>query len=317
MHALLELDCIPAGMELFPAANEDQWSLIQQVIDDCDYYIVILGGRYGSTRPDGTSYTELEYQYAIERGKPVIAFVHKSPGDLPANKTEMDAAKRARLDAFRTLVQQKTCKAWVGAADLGSVVSRSLVKLIKAHPAVGWVRGDMVPSGGAAQEMLRLQRRIEDLEGQLEHSRTTPPPAADGLAQGRDVFKLEYEYNYSDHEGDRFTGFGAEEVSWEAIFAQAGPLMIDRAADSDIKATLSSWTKDLVSHQLWQHNDMHSLRGVTIADRSYHTIIIQLRALGLIVKEAPRTVRDARTYWTLTPYGDSALTSLRAIRRPV
>jgi hypothetical protein len=25
MHALLELDCIPAGMELFPAANEDQW----------------------------------------------------------------------------------------------------------------------------------------------------------------------------------------------------------------------------------------------------------------------------------------------------
>ena len=28
MHALLELDCIPSGMELFPAANEDQWSLI-------------------------------------------------------------------------------------------------------------------------------------------------------------------------------------------------------------------------------------------------------------------------------------------------
>ena len=27
MQALLELDCIPAGMELFPAANEDQWTL--------------------------------------------------------------------------------------------------------------------------------------------------------------------------------------------------------------------------------------------------------------------------------------------------
>ena len=26
MQALLELDCIPAGMELFPAANEDQWT---------------------------------------------------------------------------------------------------------------------------------------------------------------------------------------------------------------------------------------------------------------------------------------------------
>lgn len=35
MHALLELDCIPSGMELFPAANEDQWTLIKGVIEDC------------------------------------------------------------------------------------------------------------------------------------------------------------------------------------------------------------------------------------------------------------------------------------------
>src|SRR6185295_5102911 len=40
MQALLELDCIPAGMELFPASNDDQWTLIKNVIDDCDYYIV-------------------------------------------------------------------------------------------------------------------------------------------------------------------------------------------------------------------------------------------------------------------------------------
>lgn len=26
MQALLELDCMPAGMELFPAANDDQWN---------------------------------------------------------------------------------------------------------------------------------------------------------------------------------------------------------------------------------------------------------------------------------------------------
>jgi hypothetical protein len=37
MQALLELDCIPSGMELFPAANASQWALIQSVIDQCDY----------------------------------------------------------------------------------------------------------------------------------------------------------------------------------------------------------------------------------------------------------------------------------------
>ena len=65
MQALLELDCIPAGMELFPAANDDQWTLIKRVIDDCDYYIVIIGGRYGSIGPSGKSYTQMEYELSL------------------------------------------------------------------------------------------------------------------------------------------------------------------------------------------------------------------------------------------------------------
>ncbi len=86
MQALLELDCIPAGMELFPASNDDQWSLIKGVIDDCDYYIVVIAGRYGSLSESGLSYTEMEYRYALETGKPVIAFLHKDPDALPKKK---------------------------------------------------------------------------------------------------------------------------------------------------------------------------------------------------------------------------------------
>lgn len=71
-------------MELFPAANEDQWTLIKKVIDDSDYYLVIIAGRYGSIGADGISYTEMEYRYALEAGKPVIGFIHKSPEELPA-----------------------------------------------------------------------------------------------------------------------------------------------------------------------------------------------------------------------------------------
>lgn len=70
MQALLELDCIPSGMELFPAANDDQWTLTKKVIDDSDYYIVIIAGRYGSVGPEGYSYTEMEYRYALETKKP-------------------------------------------------------------------------------------------------------------------------------------------------------------------------------------------------------------------------------------------------------
>ena len=36
MQALLELECMPAGMELFPAANDTQWDWIKKVIDESD-----------------------------------------------------------------------------------------------------------------------------------------------------------------------------------------------------------------------------------------------------------------------------------------
>jgi hypothetical protein len=49
------------------------------VIDDCDYYLLIIGGRYGSTDPEGVSYTEKEYEYAIEHGIKVIALLHELP----------------------------------------------------------------------------------------------------------------------------------------------------------------------------------------------------------------------------------------------
>ncbi|MGP5383387.1 DUF4062 domain-containing protein [Glutamicibacter arilaitensis] len=38
IFGLLEADCFPAGMELFPASNASQWELIKSIIDDSDYY---------------------------------------------------------------------------------------------------------------------------------------------------------------------------------------------------------------------------------------------------------------------------------------
>jgi hypoxanthine phosphoribosyltransferase len=141
MQALLELDCIPAGMELFPAANENQWSLIKRVIDDCDYYIVIVAGRYGSIGPGGYSYTEMEYRYALDKDKPTMAFLHASPDDLPVKRCEQDPEKKRLLCDFNALLKQKVCRSWSSPVELGSQVSRSLVNLIRDHPSVGWIRG--------------------------------------------------------------------------------------------------------------------------------------------------------------------------------
>ncbi len=49
IEGILEIDQMPAGMELFPASDESAWDLIKGVIDDSDYYVLIIGGKYGSS----------------------------------------------------------------------------------------------------------------------------------------------------------------------------------------------------------------------------------------------------------------------------
>jgi hypothetical protein len=67
-------------MELFPASDDAQWELIKRVIEESDYYVVIVSGRYGSLGPEGISYTEMEYDYAVAKGIPVLGFVRHDVG---------------------------------------------------------------------------------------------------------------------------------------------------------------------------------------------------------------------------------------------
>jgi hypothetical protein len=61
MEVVLRMRCLPSGMELFAASNEEQLEMIKRVIDDCDYYLVIVAGRSGNLTAAGVSYTEPEY----------------------------------------------------------------------------------------------------------------------------------------------------------------------------------------------------------------------------------------------------------------
>lgn len=144
MAALLELDCIPCGMEYFPAADETQWSFIQRLIDCCDYYVVIVGGCYGSLAPDGFSYTQKEYEYAVSKGIPTLAFIHHDLQKLPKKFRESNMRKRKKLEQFVESVKGHLCKEWKNADHLAGAVTRSLNQLIKTKPRIGWVRATSV-----------------------------------------------------------------------------------------------------------------------------------------------------------------------------
>lgn len=317
MHALLELDCIPSGMELFPAANEDQWTLIQRVIDDCDYYVVIVGGRYGSTDSAGVSYTEKEYRYAMEAGKPVIGFLHKDPDSLAAKKSEQSEKKKEKLKEFRELVSQKVCQFWDGPADLGSRVSRSLIKLIKQHPAIGWVRADQLPSDDVNQELLSLRKKVEDLELQLASAQTEAPKDAEYLAQGEDRFEVTFGFQVRDGRTYKTVDHRARRtMTWNEIFYALSPRMIDEGSEGQLAADLANFIESKTRNGLQEKFKEKILLNFNVEAEPFQTILVQLKALGLVAKSMRnRSVKDTNSYWKLTPYGDTVMTRLRAIRR--
>lgn len=279
--------------------------------------MLIVGGRYGSTGPEGLSYTEMEYRYALSIGKPTIAFLHRDPGNIVSAKSENSEEGQKKLTSFRDFVEKKLCKYWATPQELGSVVSRSLLKLTKSSPAVGWVRANELADRDATAELLRLRRQVDDLKRDLERVRTSAPKGAERLSQGSETHSIEFTYKarrpqYIDlHLRDHM------DLSWDDIFACCAPTMIHEVDELTLKVTISNFIRDKAIPQLeirYSNQEDVTFREFMIFDEDFHTVKIQLRALGLIVKsEKQRSLKDTSTYWTLTAYGDEVMTRLRAI----
>ncbi len=171
VQTLMEMDCIPAGMELFPAADEEQWKFIKKVIDDCDYYLLIIAGRYGTTDNDGISYTEKEYDYAVTIGIKVVAFIHNKPEFLPFNLVESSEEAQKKLKQFKEKVSRnRLVKFWENASELPGLVALSMSKTIKMYPMEGWVRASSAREVSKGQfdilfqENYKLREQVKELQ---------------------------------------------------------------------------------------------------------------------------------------------------------
>jgi len=317
MQALLELDCIPAGMELFPASNEDQWSLIKRVIDDSDYYLLIIGGRYGSCSAEGKSYTEMEFRYALDSGKPIVSFLHKSPEEIKNKFTEQDVDKIEKLSEFRKFAQQKMIKYWLSAEELGSVVSRSMVKLIKQFPTGGWVKSDSARDIVSASEILKLKEEIEQLENLIALQSITAPKGTELLSQGDDSLTFVLLFKGRDDEYNNYECNIPVKYSWNQLFATVSPYLIgedteDIMINAIINSTKNNYREELIEYKKKQK--LETISNFSLIPGEFQTIKIQFKALGLIQQSKKnRSVKDSHSYWTLTPYGDHVMTQLIAV----
>lgn len=145
-ETILKTHNIPAGMELFSSGSESQLEVIKEWIDDSDLYVLILGGRYGSLESKSQkSYTQLEYEYALEKGKPYFAIVideafleEKIKKD---GKDMMEYENYQKYQEFRKLVLEKICVFYNSIDNLKFQLSTNIENTAKRYNFLGWVRG--------------------------------------------------------------------------------------------------------------------------------------------------------------------------------
>jgi hypothetical protein len=151
VKAILKAGHIPAGMELFTAGDQSQWTVIQKWISDCDIYMLIIGGRYGSIEQiSGLSYTELEYDYAVKCGKPHFAVVIN---DEELNRRQESLGSRAieqdnpdKLKSFRSKVLSKISAFFSEPKDVELAVLETVPGLAEKYSLQGWVRSEATPT---------------------------------------------------------------------------------------------------------------------------------------------------------------------------
>ncbi len=214
---ILSMYHFPIGMEMFSAADEEQWEIIKETIESSDYYVLIIANRYGTLIEEGEdvgiSYTEKEYRYAKSRNIPILAFIIDK--SVPRNEKQLESSIKSQRKLKKFIEEVKTGRMvqwWESGDDLASKVMNSLNKQFIKGKRPGWIRTtDSVSShelDKAKDDIDNLKKLNEELKDKLYE---LPPMFLEALdlrnmkcyiSQNNKINNniiLENEYNYNEN----------------------------------------------------------------------------------------------------------------------
>lgn len=310
MQALLETMCIPTGMELFPAAGEEQSKLIERVIDDCDYYVVIVAGRYGSIGPKGKSYTEMEFDYALSVGKPVIGFYHSDIKALSFRKVEEKDEGRQRLAAFAEKIKKRICKSWDTPEGLASAVKSAILYAIQNDPKPGWVRASDLASSAAISSLRRSVETSGRNSTKRESSDKGKPIEVRAKVSFWEVDDPKCERPHWDL---RKSHLQTIEFSEEELFLILGPRLATRRPRKTLKMFLEEQYAERIKRGVPQTSGKHNIgyRWELVTD-DVQKILDTFVARKLVkIVQPPKGLSIKVSYWEITPKGQQRLAELR------
>ena len=299
---LLEAKYIPAGMEMFSASNDEQFSYIKKILDTCDYYVLVISGRYGTVNSTtGLSYTEQEYDYAVQQGIPVLAFLHEYPDSLPPERKEN--INTDKFNEFRNKVKEgRLCKMWATIDGLVAGIIISLTKEISNYPRPGWNRGGEYDNSELLTQLNHLRLEKEDLERKvlaLQEQIDQAKPEIQNLARCDEYYIVKgTRYHYED------LVKASAKLTWDMIFSAVGPYLVT-PVDFDT----------FTSNLLEGINSAYDCDIAYINEDSVQTIKLQLEALKLInVSTSQTETNGLQETIQLSSKGKSYLMQIKTIK---
>lgn len=165
-------------MEQFHAYPAKQWDVITKMIDECDAYLLVIGGRYGSIDPkEKISFTEMEYNYAKSKNIPVLVLIRNIDA-ITQNKIdsgEDKLEKQKKLDEFRKKVKNdnNTVSFFSTLSDLKYEASKALRNAVDfCGEQAGWVRysdiKDIINSKIQETRLEEIENTISKLKSEFD-----------------------------------------------------------------------------------------------------------------------------------------------------
>lgn len=303
IKAILEMGHIPVGMEMFSAADEEQWKLIARQIEETDYYVVIVGHRYGSETSEGISYTEKEYDHAIANGVPTLGFIIDDEASWPKTRIDTNQKKKRKIDLFKNKVKCKIVQFWKNKEDLHGKISISLIKAMNTNPRIGWTRANEAIGSEVTKELSRLSTENSILRNDINKLRNEHDKHADNV---REVIKIMDNNirSYKVRETAKWEDGKKYSSNMLEIFLYVAPHIITEKTSLEFGqrvAMLFVWTK---YYESWP-----------IGKTPISNLIADYVSLDVIEPSKKKhSVHDKEDYWSLTNLGKEVLKRARRIK---
>jgi hypothetical protein len=128
---LEKFDVTVKGMEQFGARKSNPLATCISEVEQSDIYVGIIGMRYGSEEPNsGKSYSQLEYEKAIEQNKEILIYlIDEESSAVTPNLIQFE--KIHKLNNFKAILKDKhTIDTFSNSQDLVSKLQRKFKELL-------------------------------------------------------------------------------------------------------------------------------------------------------------------------------------------